>query len=112
MDSAPRFRYLDFSGESRFWDEIMQLIEAVRDDTTTDEASVFHRGTFSLMLEGTGAQISRFLAIFQNLLPELQQTILLELAEKQKEKVDQCRYLLLLLRLCPDSASTFGVNGA
>lgn len=39
-------RYLEFSSDSRFWDEIMHLIEAVRDETAKDEMSVFHRGEF------------------------------------------------------------------
>lgn len=40
----------------------------------------------------------------------MQQTLLLEMAEKQKDKVEQCRYLLLLFRLFPESVGQFGVS--
>uniref|UniRef100_A0A915JQ17 Uncharacterized protein n=1 Tax=Romanomermis culicivorax TaxID=13658 RepID=A0A915JQ17_ROMCU len=53
---------------------------------------------------------AKTLVVFEKLLPAMQQTLLLEMAEKQKDKMEQCRYLLLLFKLFPESAGQFGLQ--
>uniref|UniRef100_A0A915JC23 Integrator complex subunit 10 n=1 Tax=Romanomermis culicivorax TaxID=13658 RepID=A0A915JC23_ROMCU len=80
----------DYSSESKFWDQVSKIIDAVKIDRSDDEMVQFYKN------------------VFEKLLPAMQQTLLLEMAEKQKDKMEQCRYLLLLFKLFPESAGQFG----
>ncbi len=50
-----------------------------------------------------------FSEVFQKLIPELQQSLLLDLADRTKDAEDKCRIYLLCLRMFKDSLAAFGV---
>ncbi|KFD51489.1 hypothetical protein M514_07702 [Trichuris suis] len=88
--AAVQQMYVKFSNEPAFWTQVSRLVQAVRCvDTTVDQATAFRR------------------MVFNGLLPALQQTLLLELFEKQPDQQEKCQLVLLLIRLFPDSSASF-----
>ncbi|CDW52581.1 integrator complex subunit 10 [Trichuris trichiura] len=88
--AAVQQMYVKFSNEPAFWAQVSRLVQAVRCvDATVDQATAFRR------------------MVFNGLLPALQQTLLLELFEKQPDQQEKCQLVLLLIRLFPDSSASF-----